>query len=303
MEALISIAMVYVFIVLGFGVKKIFDKQINEQTLVIISLYFLQPILTFWGLTRTPINQELLLVPFVYLLIVGVVLLFSITASQYILSDPKERSIFIVASLIGNTGNLGIPLGIALFGEQSVAYTSILNIANVFFIYTVGVFFYAKGEFSIKQSLGQIVKIPILWFAILAIAFNSTGMAIHPNIDKFLEMGAYATIVMQLMIFGIYLADVKIKSMDYAFSAKITMIKHFMLPLVGLMAIWLFELNPLVSAILLLELCVPLAVNNVNMAALYNCNPTKATEAILFTTLFFVFAIYFYMQLFLYILK
>jgi len=303
LEALISIAMVYTFIVLGFGAKKIFTNQINEQTLVLISLYFLQPILTFWGLTRTPINQELLLVPFIYLLTVGIVLLFSISASRYILKDPKERSIFIAASLIGNTGNLGIPLGIALFGEQSVAYTSILNIANVFFIYTIGVYFYAKGQFSIKQSLMQILKIPVLWFAFLAIAYNAAGMSIHPSIDKFLEMGAYATIVIQLMIFGIYLADVKIKSMDYAFSAKITMIKHFMLPLVGLGAIWLFELDSLVSAILLLELCVPLAVNNVNMTALYNCNPAKTTEAILFTTLFFVFAIYFYIQLFWFVLK
>ncbi|MDD5406576.1 MAG: AEC family transporter [Sulfurovaceae bacterium] len=303
MEALISIAMVYVFIVLGFIAKKIFQRQINEQTLILISLYFLQPILTFWGLTRTPINQELLLVPFVYLLIVGIVLLFSIIASQYILKDPKERSIFIAASLIGNTGNLGIPLGIALFGEQSVAYTSIINIANVFFIYTIGVFFYAKGEFSIKQSLMQIVKIPILWFAIFAIAFNAVGIAINPSIDKFLEMGAYATIVTQLMIFGIYLADIKIRTIDYGFCTKITAVKHFILPVVGLAAIWLFKLNPHVSVILLLELSVPLAVNNVNMAALYKCNPTKTTEAILFTTMFFIFAIYFYMQLFEYILN
>ena len=303
MEALISIAMVYLFIVLGFGAKKTFGEQINEQTLVLVSLYFLQPILTFWGLTRTQINQELLLIPLIYLLVVGIVLLLSIIAAPRVLKDPKERSIFIAASLIGNTGNLGIPLGIALFGEQSVAYTSILNIANVFFIYTIGVYFYAKGEFTIKQSLMQIVKIPVLWFALLAIAYNAAGMTIHPNVDKFLEMGAYATIVIQLMIFGIYLAEVKVKTIDYAFSLKITAIKHFILPIAGLVAIWLFGLNPLVSAILLLELCVPLAVNNVNMAALYNCSPAKTTEAILFTTLFFVFAIYFYMQLFWYILK
>lgn len=295
--------MVYLFIVLGFGAKKTFGEQINEQTLVLVSLYFLQPILTFWGLTRTQINQELLLIPLIYLLVVGMVLLLSIIAAPRLLKDPKERSIFIAASLIGNTGNLGIPLGIALFGEQSVAYTSILNIANVFFIYTIGVYFYAKGEFTIKQSLMQIVKIPVLWFALLAISYNAAGMTIHPNVDKFLEMGAYATIVIQLMIFGIYLAEVKVKTIDYAFSLKITAIKHFMLPLVGLGAIWLFDLNHLISAILLLELCVPLAVNNVNMAALYNCSPAKTTEAILFTTLFFVFAIYFYMQLFWYILK
>ncbi len=52
--------------------------------------------------------------------------------SKFIFSSKTDENIFLATALIGNTGNLGIPLGIALFGEQSVPYTSIINIANIF---------------------------------------------------------------------------------------------------------------------------------------------------------------------------
>ena len=46
----------------------------DEKSLVLISLYFFQPILIFWGLTKSPINYEFIASPFVYLVIVLFVL-------------------------------------------------------------------------------------------------------------------------------------------------------------------------------------------------------------------------------------
>ena len=144
MNTLIAITSIYLFIFIGFIVKKTFRDEIDEKTLILISVYFLQPILTFWGLTRVSINSELLYVPILYIIVILTVLVFLILSSKYIFSDNKDRSIFIASSLIGNTGNLSIPLGIALFGESSVPYTSIINIANLFFIYTIGYIFMQK---------------------------------------------------------------------------------------------------------------------------------------------------------------
>jgi len=297
MDAIISIATIYIFIVIGFVAKKSFKDKIDEKTLILLSLYFLQPILTFWGLTQTKLSVELLLTPVYYLLAVFITLGLSILISKKILSNSKERSIFIAASLIGNTGNLGIPLGIALFGEASVAYTSIINIANIFFIYTVGIYFYAKEQFDLKGSLKQIAKIPILWVAIIALWYNYMQFPINTQIQKFLLMGAYATIVIQLIIFGIYLANIQLKQIDYRFSSKIISIKHILLPTVGFGVVWYFDIDSFIATILLLELMVPLAVNNVNLSALYNCKPYKTTEAVFVTTIFFILFIYFYLQI------
>ncbi len=297
METLIIITSIYLFICIGYAVKKIFTHDINEKTLILLSVYFLQPILTFWGLTRVSINNDLLYLPLVYLLVIISVLIFLLLVAKYIFEDKQERSIFIVSSLIGNTGNLSIPLGIALFGESSVPYTSMINIANIFFIYTIGIFFYAKSSFSLKESLISMVKIPILWFALIALLFNYFSISIDPQINLVLEMGAYAAIVIQLIILGIYLSKVKLKEHDYKLSLSISFVKLVFLPAVGIVFALYSDLDNQISVILLISLFAPLAVTNVNIAALYNCKASSVAGAILMSSFLFLFLIYFNIEI------
>ncbi len=293
MSTILAVTSIYLFILIGFVAKKIFQDNIHEKTLILISLYFLQPMLTFWGLTRSPIDFNLVLTPFLYFIIVTIVLVILIVIGKYLFDDQKDRSIFIVASLIGNTGNLGIPLGIALFGESSVPYTSIINIANIFFIYTVGIYFFAKSSFSFKESLLQMVKIPIIWFALFALYFNYRGFHIHSQLELVLQMGAYATIVMQLIIFGVYLAKTKIASHNYKLSLSASFVKLIFLPIVGIGVVFLSPLPNDIGAILIISLLVPLAVNNVNIAALYDCKPYDVTAIVFLSTVLFLVLIYF----------
>ena len=293
MSTLLAVISIYLFIFIGFIAKKVFQDEIHEKTLILISLYFLQPMLTFWGLTRTSIDFNLVLTPFLYFIIVTIVLVILIFLGKYLFDEQKDRSIFIATSLIGNTGNLGIPLGIALFGESSVPYTSIINIANIFFIYTVGIYFFAKSSFSFKESLLQMVKIPILWFALFALYFNFRGFAIHPQLELILQMAAYATIVLQLIIFGVYLAKTKITLHNYKLSLSTSFVKLIFLPLVGMIVVFISPLPNDISAILIISLVVPLAVNNVNIAALYDCKPYDVTAIVFLSTVLFLILIYF----------
>ena len=121
----------------------------------------------------------------------------------------KNRRKYILATaLIGNTGNLGIPLGIALFGVESVPYTSIINIANIFFMYTISVYFFARDRYNFKDSIKSIFKIPVIWFAVFAIFVNYYKVPIPKEFDFALQMGAYSALTLQLMIFGTYLYSV-----------------------------------------------------------------------------------------------
>ena len=297
MSALISILAIYSFIFIGYTAKKIFKAQIDEKTLILLSIYFLQPILTFWGLTRSPIDYNLIIAPVVYIVTITFTLILLIIISKYSFSEQKDKSIFIATALIGNTGNLGIPLGIAVFGEQSIPYTSIINIANVFFIYTIGVYLFAKGSYTFKQSILSMLKIPILWFALLALAFNYFDFKINTQIDNALQMGAYATIVIQLMIFGIYLAKINVKGQDYKLTLFTSTTKLIILPIIGIIFSIIFSLDSFTASILILSLSTPLAVNNVNNAALYDCKPYAVTNIVLFSTILFLILFYFDLQI------
>jgi len=295
---------VYFFILLGFIAKRVFNDEINERTIVIISLYFFQPILIFWGLTKAPIDYSFIATPIIYLVILLLLLFLLFFISKLLFKERKTQSIYLATALVGNTGNLGIPLGIALFGVASVPYTSIINIANIFFIYIFSVYFFAREQFSIKQAFRSILRIPGIWFAFLALLVNYSGIGINKNLYTALEMGAYTSMVLQLLIFGIYLSKIKVKTIPWYLSLQVSFIKHIFLPLFGVFIIMYFtDLNPYVTSILIMELMVPLAVNNVNMAALYNCRPYDVTASILVSSIIFVFLVYPYIKIIEYIIK
>lgn len=293
MDTFITITSIYLFIFIGFIAKRIFKEDINEKTLILLSVYFLQPILTFWGLTRVSLNKELLLVPFLYLVIILCMLIFLLLIAKYLFIDTQERSIFIASSLIGNTGNLSIPLGIALFGESSVPYTSMINIANLFFIYTVGIYFYAKSSFNMKESFISMLKIPILWFAGIAILWNAFSLDIHPQMNLILQMGAYAAIVVQLIILGVYLSGVSIRNHNYRLSLLVSFVKLVALPLLGIVCIVFSNVSLEIGMILVISLIAPLAVTNVNLAALYSCKPNAVAGVIFISSFLFLFLLYF----------
>jgi predicted permease len=230
-----------------------------------------------------------------------VILYFSV---KLIFEERKDQSIYLAVALVGNTGNLGIPLGIALFGMESVPYTSIINIANIVFIYIFSVYFFARESFQLKDALMSILKIPGIWFAFLALLINYFGISINKHVHTSLEMGAYASMVMQLLIFGMYLANIKLKTISWKMSLHISFVKHILLPLVGIFIIINFtNLDSYVASILVMELMVPLAVNNVNLAALYHCKPNDVTASILISSVLFIALLYVYIEIIDYYIK
>ncbi len=275
---------IYLFILIGFFSKKIF-KEIEGKTLVLLSTYFLQPFLTLWGIMLIPLDK-IILTPFVYIVAVFVALIFTFLVS-YSLSG-KERTIASLMPLIGNTGNLGIPLNLALFGDIGASIATIINLANVFFIYSFGIFFFAKSEYSFKESFKKIVKIPIIWVGILAIFLNLSGVKFSEEVTHILQMGAYASIVIQLLIFGIYFAGFKIKEVPFKLTFITAFNKFIIFPVVGFFILKLFGVKGLFFKAVLIEILTPLAVTNVNLAALFNLYPEKVAFLVLVTSLLFL---------------
>lgn len=304
MEAILSVLPIYFFIFLGFIAKKNLKTQIDEKSLVLLSLYFLQPIMIFWGLTKEPINYEFVISPLFFLISMGSTLFLMLLYSKIIFASKTDENIFLATALIGNTGNLGIPLGIALFGEQSVPYTSIINITNIFFMYTISIYFFARDKFSFKDSIKSIFKIPVIWFALFALLVNYYQVPIPKEFNFALEMGAYTSLTLQLIIFGTYLYSVKVKSIPWKLSLQISFVKHILLPIAGILIVVNFtNLNTMVASILIMELMMPLAVNNVNFSVIYNTKPTDVAATILISSAIFVALLYFYIEIIKFFIK
>jgi len=287
-----SILSIYIFIVMGYIAKMSFKEQIDDKTITLINVYFLQVFLTFWGLLIRPIDITLLYAPSIYIVIVLSVIIISAIVAKKLFEDKKEYSIATVSAVIGNTGNLGIPINIAIFGEESIPYTTIVNLVNVFVVYTIGVFYYSRGTFNTKTSLKNILKLPILWAAIVAITLSVYGYKPNGIILNTLMMGAYASMTMQLFLFGIYLYGTKIKEVSKKLVIWILTIKFILLPIIAFFILINTELDSMVKGVVFIELIMPLAVANVNLASLYECKPKLVTALVFLSSFLFLGVIF-----------
>lgn len=235
-----------------------------------------------------PIDTSFFMVPLTYLLatFLGLAILFF--TRKIFFKDIKNQSIYTIAPLIGNTGNLGIPLAIIVFGEIGAVYTNAINLTNVFVVYTIGVFFYSRGEFSIKESLHNIFKIPIMWVAIFAIILNLNGVTLSDTITQALQMGAYASMTIQLILFGVYIAGLKLINFNKKLVSLVVLNKFILMPILGILAISIVGITGVEAKLVLLELLVPLALTNATLATLYNCNPKEVTANVVVTSLIFI---------------
>jgi len=288
----ISVLSTYFFILLGFLAKKNFKKQIDEKTITILSVYFLQPFLTFWGLTTKKIDFSIISSPFIYIGIVFLVMFFLYPLSKILFKDIKDRSIFFISSLVGNTANLGVPVCIAIFGDNSVIYTTIINLANVFFVFIIGVYFYSRGNFTPKESIKNVLKLPIIWVAIVALIFNYCNISIPKAIENSLQMGAYSSIVIQLVLFGIYLQSTSLKEFEVKLLSWIFSIKFIILPILTFIILYFLPIDSYVKGIIFIELSMPLAIANTNFASLYDCKPTVVTSAVFISSILFLIIIF-----------
>jgi len=73
--------------------------------------------------------------------------------------------------------------------------------------------------------------------------------------------------------------------------------KFLLLPALAFTLLYNIELNSMIKGIIFIELLMPLAVANVNLASLYNCTPKTVTLLVLISSLLFLGIIFIAVEL------
>ena len=274
-NVLINFFFIYLFVFIGFIAKKQFKDRVNEQSFVLVYIYFLMPIVMIWGILSKPLDVHLFLIPSYFLIILIMSFVCTFLISKTFLKDKKNQAIGTITGVIGNTGNIGIPLGLALYGIDSVPYTAMINLINALCLMTIGAYTDSRGTFSFITSVINILKLPMIWATIIAFIIQILKITFYEEIYHFLEMGAYTGLVLQLIIFGMFLSSVKWNVVYPRISVIVLGSKFLLVPGLTLGLIHMLNLPPFFKGILFLQAIVPIAVNNVNLAALYDCYAEK----------------------------
>ncbi len=201
-------------ILVGFyGNKhKIITAQMNKglaDILIQIALPFM--IVTSFIFTYDKAIQANVVKTFYYSFI-AYLLLIAISYLLVFFIKEDKKTILHFANVFPNTGYVGFPILLSIYGPEGVIYGSIFNLFFVIFLWTYGLMLFKKN--SKKENLGAELKKVLFNPSIIAVFIGIIIMIFHIELPRALlsamtSMGSI-TGPLSMMIIGGILAEAKI---------------------------------------------------------------------------------------------
>jgi predicted permease len=284
---LYKIIPLYITIALGYILSHYFG--VKREKIAWLLIYILGPIVMFFATLSIEFKAEILFLP-IFVFIFGSSLAFF--TLWYYKKDWQDASINTLAFTngTGNTGYFGIPLAMLLLEPQLANIFIFATLASLLYENTTGFYVTAKSNFSAKDALKKIMKLPLIYAIILGLSLNINGYSIPEFIVPHFETLKWVYGILGMMMLGMGMKGFTKDDIDFKYIKVAYFYKFIFWPLSFLLVIfldiWFFNfLGNDIHQVLFLFSIVPLAGNTVTLAILLNAKPEKASFTVLLSTL------------------
>lgn len=281
--------------VIGLGYVSGRILNVQKESIAILLLYVLSPIIVFHGAFTTELNLGIAILPLFFLVSAYLFCILAYAVGSKVWND-STRNIFAYTAATGNTGYFGIPVAMALLGPDVLGQVVLATMGLVLYESTLGFYITAKGTYSPRESLRRLLGLPSLYALLLGLLMNAGSVHLPESYFTLAEnfRGAYS--ILGMMIIGLGVSGLKTLRCDWKFIGLSFTAKFVAWPLYTLLFItldtnFLHVLTPAMHSILILLSVTPMAANTVVLATALNVKPEKAACGVLATTLFALFYI------------
>src|SRR5690606_25652701 len=178
----------------------------------------------------------------------------------------------------GNTGYLGVPVALLLFGEQGLSIYILCMLGTTLYENSVGFYLAARGRYQVRDCLRKVARLPSLYAFFLAVALNLGDVDIPAIFEPLFDnlRGAYS--IFGMMIIGMSILSFRGLAGNLRFTALAFFGKFVIWPLVALLFWWLDSHGPQIydievyQAIFLISI-TPIAANTLFIASLLSRAP------------------------------
>jgi malate permease and related proteins len=279
---LFKIIPLYANILLGYMAGKILGT--SRDSIARLLFFMITPLIIFNGVVNTKLDTSILLLPLiVFIISSGLCLLFYRISNR--LWQDTSRNLMAFSAGSGNTGYFGLPVALLLFNEQGEGIYIMALLGMTLYENSVGFYIFSKGTNSGIECLWKMIKLPALYAFAAGLIFNFAQV---PSSSLFAEFMTYIKCtytVLGMMIIGLGLSTLHSFKLDFKFIGMTFGAKFLAWPLIILamkgidILFFHFFSNAIYDALMLIAI-VPLGVNMVILASLFNCHPEKASSAV-----------------------
>ena len=271
------------------GVLLVRFRGLEPTHLLNVVFYFLLPALIFTNLYATQLSfTELVNIAIFFLLNSFFLWLTALVVGiAFRLPNPERAGLTLVATLT-NSANYGLPLILLAFGQIGMEKASVYVIIQIIFSNTMGVYFAARSNSSVKPAIGAIFKLPAIYAAALAVLLRLTGFHLPVGLETGVSMAALAHPPVMLVVLGTQMARINRNALEK--EHKITFwsgmgIRTLLSPLLAFLALYILGIDGMFFSVLLILASMPVAVNAGLLAEKFGASPNIVSKCILWTTL------------------
>jgi malate permease and related proteins len=187
----------------------------------------------------------------------------------------------ILAAMVGNTGNLGFPITLAMVGKEYFAWALFYDmLGSLFGAYGLGVFLAAKFGNNIQNQI-QIAKVifinPALWSFGFGLLLRQ--VALPSPVVFLLEKLAWGAVALSLMLIGMRLSQLKSwRKLPQAGSSVV--IKMLIVPLILGSTLSFFGVTGNAAQVIVLQMGMPPALATLVIAETFNLDRDLAVTAL-----------------------
>lgn len=204
-----------------------------------------------------------------------------------------EGSVDALNAAYPNSGYMGFPLGLLVFGPESYPFVAISAIVTVCLVFGFAIVLLEIGiqeqrRFwpTLKKVSVSLAKNPLLVSPALGVAYGATGLPLPQSADSLLSLLGGAASPCALVALGTFMADRKPSpDDDMKGVALLTALKLFLLPAVAwILATYVFGLTGMMASLTVLLCALPTGTGPFMLAEYYKRGATVTAQTILYST-------------------
>jgi predicted permease len=265
-------------VLLGYLFGRI--SHASEATLVNVSLYVATPCLVFSSMYSNKIVIQGAAKIWAACLIILVGTLF-LAWVVFGLVWKKHTALYLPIAF-QNTINIPLPIITLAFGSEGVALTMLFYVPYALLLNTLGVYM-ASGRKGLKDGLLVILRTPLIYAVVLALALNFSGAVLPEVVNKSFSLVGAASVPLMLLVLGMTMRGIRFTQVPATLTASaIRMGGGFCL---GLLAVWVLGLTGIPRAIVLFEAAMPSAMFASVLASRYKNETELVSSVVLATTI------------------
>ncbi len=285
----------FLLLVLGFVLFKchIFDEYTNKKISALI-VNVASPMLIISSIAGVEGNNKSIVFIMIgagILMYIGFII-FGKIINRLFPFPKKDWPVYECMMVFANTGFMGYPVLLDVFGQEAVFYASLIHMAFNFFVYTYAIMCLTKGDDSeFKLNFKQLLTpgIILIFVGIFIYLFDIQLPSVL--MDTINSVGSL-TAPLSMMMIGSSLAVYPIKDSftdwrSYLFAC----VRLLIIPFVTMLICRLIHIDPYYANITIITNAMPVGSMVLMLATQYNANVKIVTRNIIVSTLLSVITI------------